>query len=76
MLACEADPAEMHSMLSNLPPLGALGADELAQSAVAIYRQLPPKQLLRRHHLRLVTCAAPEHLHAKATCTRLGCCGA
>ena len=53
----------MHSLLSNLPPLGALGADELAQSAVAIYRKLPPKQLLRRHRLRLVTCAT-----ASCTC--------
>ena len=58
ILAAEPDPAEMHSLLSNLPPLGAISADELAQSAVAIYRRCPPKQLLRAHRgIRLVTCA-------------------
>jgi hypothetical protein len=57
ILAAEADPSEMHSLLTNLPPLGALSADELAQAAVAIYRRCPPKQLLRAHRMRLVTCA-------------------
>ena len=60
ILAAEPDPSEMHSLLNNLPPLGALSADELAQSAVAIYRRCPPKQLLRANSSnRLVTCALP-----------------
>lgn len=61
ILAAEADPSEMHSLLTNLPPLGALSADELSQAAVAIYRRCPPKQLLRKHQMRLVTCARTLH---------------
>ena len=48
----------MHRLLTNLPPLESLTADELAQQAVSIYRRCPPKQLLKRTHTRMVMCAA------------------
>ena len=57
ILKCEEDPAEMHRLLTNLPPLERLNADELAQQAVSIYRRCPPKQLLKRTHMRMLTCA-------------------
>jgi len=47
----------MHSLLTNLPPLESLTADELAQQAVSIYRRCPPKQLLKLTGMRMVTCA-------------------
>ena len=56
ILKCEDDPAEMHRLLTNLPPLGSLTADELAQQAVSIYRRCPPKSLLQRTHLHNRTC--------------------
>ena len=54
ILECEDDPAQMHHLLSNLPPLGALSGDELARRAAAISQQCPPKQLLRNRHMRPV----------------------
>lgn len=54
ILECEDDPAQMHHLLSNLPPLGALSGDELARHAAAISQQCPPKQLLRNRHMRPV----------------------
>ena len=57
ILECEADYAEMHHLLTNLPPLGALSPDELARRAAAISQQCPPKHLLRKHRSRLVKCA-------------------
>ena len=56
-MKCEEDPAEMHRLLTNLPPLESLTADELAQQAVSIYRRCPPKQLLKRSRMRMLTCA-------------------
>lgn len=52
---CEDDPSEMHRLLTNLPPLEGLSADELAQQAVALYRRSPPKLLLKRYHMRMLT---------------------
>lgn len=60
ILKCEDDPAEMHRLLTNLPPLESLTADELAQQAVSIYRRCPPKLLLQRTHLRDRTSTAAE----------------
>ena len=57
ILECEADYAEMHHLLTNLPPLGAMSPDELVRRAAAISQQCPPKHLLRKNRSRLVQCA-------------------
>ena len=53
ILQCEADFPELHHLLTNLPPLGALSPDELVRRAAAISQQCPPKQLLRKCRKRL-----------------------
>ncbi|CAL5227359.1 g10307 [Coccomyxa viridis] len=58
ILECEADYAEMHHLLTNLPPLGAMSPDELVRRAAAISQQCPPKHLLRKHRSRLVQATA------------------
>ena len=52
ILECEVDYGEMHHLLTNLPPLGALSPEELVSRAAAIYQQCQPKRLLRMRHVR------------------------
>jgi hypothetical protein len=74
ILICEEDPAEMHRLLANLPPLDVLSADELAQQAVSLYRKAPPKLLLKRHRIRMLTCVcrpwlSPARCRVSASCS-------
>ena len=52
ILECELDYGEMHHLLTNLPPLGALSPEKLVSRAAAIYQQCQPKRLLRMRHVR------------------------
>ncbi len=47
------DGAEMHSALCKLSVLGVLSTEQLAVSAVALFKRCPPASLLRRGGLRL-----------------------
>ena len=52
VLACEPDPAELHRLLTNLPVLGQLSADELCQQAASLFKQSPPNKLASTASLR------------------------
>lgn len=54
VLACEADPAELHRLLTNLPVLGRLTADELCQQAANLYNQCRPSRAAADAGLRFV----------------------
>ena len=51
VLACEPDPAELHRLLTNLPVLGQLSADELCQEAATLLKHNPPDKLAAKAHL-------------------------
>ncbi|KAL3140084.1 hypothetical protein ABBQ38_004364 [Trebouxia sp. C0009 RCD-2024] len=51
VLACEPDPAELHRLLTNLPVLGQLSADELCQEAATLLKHNPPDKLAVKAHL-------------------------
>ncbi len=52
VLACEPDPAELHRLLTNLPVLGQLSADELCQQAAALFKQSPPSKVISTARLQ------------------------
>lgn len=54
VLACEADPAELHRLLTNLPVLGHLTADELCCQATSLLRQYPPSKLAADARLQFI----------------------
>lgn len=56
VLACEPDPAELHRLLTNLPVLGQLSADELCQQAASLFKQSPPNKLVSHAKLQF-TCS-------------------
>lgn len=54
VLACEPDPAELHSLLSNLAVLGQLSVDELCQEATTLLKQNPPDKLAAKAQLKFM----------------------
>ena len=54
VLACELDPAELHRLLTNLPVLGQLSADDLCQEATILLKQHPPDKLAAKAHLNFM----------------------
>lgn len=54
VLACEPDPAELHRLLTNLPVLGQLSADELCQEATSLLKHNPPEKLAKSAHLQFM----------------------
>ena len=54
VLACEPDPAELHRLLTNLPVLGQLSADQLCQEAAALLKQHPPDKLAAKAQLKFM----------------------
>ncbi len=73
VLACEPDPAELHRLLTNLPVLGQLSADELCQQAASLFKQSPPSKLISTARLHFtwwaVQLAACFHVVVKTPVT-------
>ncbi len=73
VLACEPDPAELHRLLTNLPVLGQLSADELCQQAASLFKQSPPSKLISTARLQftwwVVQLAACFHFMVKTPVT-------
>ncbi len=73
VLACEPDPAELHRLLTNLPVLGQLSADELCQQAASLFKQSPPSKLVSTARLRFtwwaVQLSACSHFVVKTPVT-------
>lgn len=65
IMAAGEDPAEMHSALKNLPILGHLTTEELAQQAIALFKRAPLEKLLRHCDIEMHWCTTPpENKHA------------
>lgn len=60
VLACEPDPAELHRLLTNLPVLGQLSADELCQQAASLFKQSPPSKLISTARLQFICSTEAE----------------
>lgn len=60
VMAAGEDPAEMHSALKNLPILGHLTTEELAQQAIALFKRAPLEKLLRHRDIEMHWCAPPQ----------------
>lgn len=73
VLACEADPAELHRLLTNLPVLGHLTADELCQQAVNLYNQSRPSRAAANAGLRFVWSVLKKAIFAWVGCCCAGC---
>ena len=58
-MAAGEDPAELHSALKNLPILGHLSTEELAQQAIALFKRAPPEKLLRHRDIEMHWCTTP-----------------
>lgn len=54
VLACDPDPAELHRLLTNLPVLGQLSADELCQEAGTLLQHNPPDKLAAKAKLKFM----------------------
>lgn len=68
VLACEADPAELHRLLTNLPVLGHLSGDELCQQAASLYNHHRPSRLASDAGLHFVWSVANTDATACVCC--------